>query len=133
MPLTRATVTSSSRLMLPAYVAFFAVVGGNWLATPRERLLASPGLAYADALLTIRAWGALFLGAAVVMAAALATRHRDAFRGALLFCFLTLLCWAAVMVFAAFRSETTPSGWAWPAFIATACLASYRSLTARET
>lgn len=133
MPLDRQHVTAASRVMLPTYAGFFAVVGGNWLLTPADRLLASPGLAYADALLTIRAWGALFLGAALLMVAALAARHRDAFRAALLFCFFTLLVWAGVMGAAAINGTASPSAPAWPTFIACACLASYRSLTRRET
>ena len=132
MPLTRATMTRASRVMLPTYVFFFAGLGANYTATPAVRLTASPALAYVDGLMPLRAWGGLFLAAAALMVAALVSQKRIVFRFALLLCAWSMVVWAAANLLAAFRSQATPLGWLWPLFVVAACVASYRSLTVRE-
>lgn len=132
MPLDRQNITVASRVMLPTYAAFFTAVGLNYLLTPLDRLLNSPGLAYCHALVSLRVWGVVFLGAAVVMSAALIRHHRTAFRFALILCGLSMSLFAVALVFAYFRGEATPTGWVYPAFIIAACVASYRSLTVGE-
>lgn len=132
MPLDREHMTVASRIMLPADALFFAVVGANWLTTSRDRLLASPGLEWADRLLPIKAWGALYILVAVVILAALTQGQRVWCRAALLFAGLITLGWAALLAVGALVSGVSPSGWAWPAYVACACWASYRSLTVRE-
>lgn len=132
MPLTRGTITAASRVMLPVYVVFFTLLGLTYLLTPLSRLLASPGLAYADALLSLRVWGGLFLVAAVVMAAAMVTQSRIAFRFALILCGLSMATFTAALMVAIFKSEASPAAWSWSAFVVAACVASERSLAAGE-
>jgi hypothetical protein len=129
MPLDRQHITRAARILLVPTALFSLGVGLTWIRTPESRLLASPGLAYADALLTLRAWGGLFLAAGLLMVAAMLTRNRLAYRAAVLFTFITLVIWSGVLVLAAFDSQTSPSAWQWPAQIACACLALYASLT----
>lgn len=132
MPLEKSSVTVASRVMLPRYVIFFAVVAGNYLLTPLGRLLESPGLAYADALMSLRIWAFMFLAAAVLMGLALLRRQRDWFRFALLVCRICMAVWTFVLIVAAVRGDASPTAWAWPWLIEGACKASYRSLTAHE-
>lgn len=133
MPLDRAHVTAASRIMLPVYVVFFALVGGTYLFTPLGRLQQSPGLAYADALLTLRAWGGLFVAAALLMSAALVAHRREWFRFALMFCGLAMAVWAIVLVLAFLDGGASPTAWVWPGLVVAACVASYRSLTVKES
>jgi hypothetical protein len=131
VPLTRESVTAASRVMLPAYVLFFAALGGNYILTPTSRLLDSPGLRYANGVMPLRVWGALFLISAALMLIALGTHKRILYRYALLLCGLTMLLLTIVYILAAFHSDATPAGWIWPALVVAACAASYRSITAR--
>lgn len=132
MPLTRETVTAASRVMLPTYVVLFIVIGANYLTTPEPRLLASPALAYASAWMPLNAWGWTFLTVAALMLIALLSGRRGLFRYALLVAMIAMIVWAGVFILAAFRGGASPSAWIWPAFVAAACLASYRSLSHRE-
>jgi CDP-diglyceride synthetase len=132
MPLDRQHMTVASRVMLPRYVVFFTAVASNYLFTPLGRLLDSPGLAYANELMSLRLWGVAFLAAALAMFAALLRHERDLFRAALLFCRLGMLVWAVVLALAAILGDASPTAWAWPWLIEGACKASYRSLTAQE-
>lgn len=132
MPLDRTTVTVASRIMLPVYVVFFTLLGLTYLLTPIGRLVESPGLAYADGFLTLRGWGALFLAAAAVMAAALVRHERDWFRAALFFCAVCMAFFAAVLLWAGLHGEASFAAWSWPGIVVAACFASYRSLTTGE-
>lgn len=132
MPLTRDTVTVASRIMLPVYVAFFAVLGLNYLASPRDRLVQTPALEYANRVLDLHVWGMVFLVAASLMAEALLLRRRRLYQGALLVCAASMAVWASVNLFAAFRSDASPAGAVWPTFVVAACLASFRSLGVKE-
>ena len=125
-------MTVASRIMLPVYVLFFAGLGINYLATPPARLKASPALAYAASIMPLPAWGALFLAAAVLMAAALVTGARTLYRFALLLCALAMGVWTVLNIAAVFATKATPGGWLWPFLVVAACAASYRSLTAGE-
>jgi hypothetical protein len=132
MPLNRDTVTRASRIMLPAYVAFFAGIGLNYIATPDTRLRASPALGYAATLMPLPAWGGLFLAAAALMAVALIAQRRTLYRYALLLCGISMTVWTVAMAVAALYSATTPGAWLWPGFVVAACAASYRSLSTGE-
>ena len=132
MPLDRAHVTRASRIMLPTYVVFFGMVGLNYLTTSRDTLLATPALAYVDRVMSLRAWGLLFLAAALLMVAALATRRRLLYRFALRLCALSMLLFTGATVAAACFSNATPFGWAYPALVVAACAASDWSLATRE-
>lgn len=129
--LTPAEVTVASRIMLPTYVALFAFVGVNYMTTG-ERLTESPSLAFADSVLSMPAWGAMFLAASAVMVTALMMHERIWFRFALWLGIVCLAIWSALFLAAAIWSSASPSGWTWPAFVAVACFASDRSLLKGE-
>lgn len=130
-PLTRPNVTAASRIMLPAYPVLMAVIGLNYLATPSARLARTPSLAYADSLLPLEGWGALFLGIAGLMVAALLLHRREWYLYALSLTVVTQAVWAVVFL-AAIPAGASPSAWVWPAFVAVACAASWRSLARGE-
>lgn len=132
MPLTRDTITIASRLMLPTYCAFFALLGINYVTTPRSIVDASPALAFADAIMPLPAWGGLFLTCSVVMLGALIAHRRILFRLALRICALSMMLWAVIIGGASLSGDATPLAFIWPAFPAVACIASDRSLAARE-
>lgn len=132
MRLDRAHVTRASQVMLPTYVGFFAVIGLNDLITPDQRLAASPVLSYAGHVMPLPAWGGVFLTAALLMLLALFSNARKLYQYALLVCALSMAVWTVVDVFAAVRSQATWGGWAYPALVVAACVASYRSLNTRE-
>lgn len=131
-PLDRDHVTVASKIMLPTYVAFFSVVGMNFALAPSPRLLESPMLRYADHLMPIRLWGALFVACGLIMLTALVTKNRMMYRYGLLVCGLSMSVWTAVAVVGLFFEPISFSAWAWPAFIAAACAASDRSLSRHE-
>lgn len=132
MPLTRETVTVASRVMLPAYVVFFVVVGANYLIADGTAT-SNPALRFVDSVMPLHAWGWLFIGCSLIMAGALATHRRILYRWALRMCALSILFWATVIAWASLSASATPFAAAWPAFVATACYATDRSLAARET
>lgn len=133
MTLTRDNVTAASRVMLPAYVLLFAYLGTNYALLVEGRVAKSPSLSYVDGLMPLPAWGGVFLAVAGILAAALLSRHRDAARYAL---WLGVVCmggWALLFAAAAYWNDAPTSTCAWPAFVATACFASNRSLRRGET
>ena len=131
MTLSRTNVTAASRIMLPAYVVFFAAIGINYIRAGATAA-ASPPLAFANAFMPLPAWGALFVGCALLMAAALALHRRMLYRWALRMCGLSMMFWTVVIGFASLAGEATPAAAIWPAFVAVACMASDRSLAVRE-
>lgn len=131
-PLTRASITVASRIMLPAYVILFTVAGFNYAVTPISRLGQSPALAYADTLMPLRVWGCLFLAVAALMLVALASGQRLLFCYGLLVCVICMGIWAAVFLLGAIFADASPAAWAWPAFVGVACIATYRSLSVYE-
>ena len=131
MPLTRDSVTAASRVMLPTYVVFFALLGMNYTITG-TRLLESPALEYADRILPLPAWGCMFLTMSAVMAVALMQRERLWFRFALWLAIVCLGVWAVVFLLAAILTDASPTAATWPAFAAIACFASDRSLLKGE-
>jgi hypothetical protein len=132
MPLDRAHVTVASRVMLPTYVLFFAVVGSNFLAGTFGRASSSPMLRYADGLMPIRVWGGLFCACALLMAAAMLTRNRYLYRYGLTLCCFSMIVWALVALVGIWVEPVSYSAWAWPGFVAAACAASNRSLAQGE-
>lgn len=131
MPLTRDSVTAASRIMLPTYVVFFAALGLNYLIADGTAS-ASPALAYIDTLMPLKVWGAVFLCCSALMVVAMLRRGRTLFRFPLRFCALAMIVWAGFIAAASITGNATPLSAAWAAFIAVACLASDRSLAARE-
>lgn len=132
MPLDRQHITVASRIMLPTYVLFFAVVGINFVAGTFGRASSSPMLRYADTIMDIRAWGSVFIACSLIMATALLTRNRMLYRYGLLLCGISMTVWALVAIIGIFAEPVSYSAWAWPGFVAAACAASNRSLAAGE-
>lgn len=133
MPLTRATVTIASSVMLKVYPAFAFGIGLSFTLTPRSRLVESPSLAYADDLFALDLWGIGYLAVAAALGIALVLHRRRLYQAALLVMTLWMLLWAAVMAYAAAQGQGSYSAWTWPAFIAAACWATLLSLEAGES
>jgi hypothetical protein len=131
MTLTRHNVTAASRIMLPTYIVFFAALGVNYIGA-NGTADASPALAFANALMPLPVWGATFLVCSALMAAALVSHRRLLYRFALRFCAVSMLFWAVVIAAASIAGDATPLAAVWAGFVATACLASDRSLAAGE-
>lgn len=135
MPLTRATMTAASRIMLPAYVAFTAWLGYQYLVDPTGRIARSHGLVYPRQVMggTMAPWGWVFLGLAALMLVALIVKHRGAFALALGMGVVIFGIWTGCsiksMALDPTVAPTAPVVWL---FIATACLASLVSLVADE-
>lgn len=132
VPLTRASVTAASRIMLPTYPILFGAVGLNYLLDAR-RLNDSPALAYADDLMPLPGWGILFLAAAVIMIIALLRGGRTAYRYALWICMIAATAFALALLGAVIFGGASYTAPLWPAFAARCCWASERSLLTRET
>lgn len=132
MPLDRAHITVASRIMLPTYVLFFAVVGSNFAAGTFGRASSSPMLRYANTIMPIPVWGAVFLACSLIMAVALVRRSRFWYRYGLLVCAISMIVWALVAIAGIFAEPVSYSAWAWPAFVAAATIASNRSLAQGE-
>jgi hypothetical protein len=131
MTLTRDTVTAASRIMLPTYVVFFAVLGANYLIADGTAD-ASPALAFADALMPLPVWGCMFLACSTLMAAALVSKKRLLYRWALRMCAISMVFWACVIGYASLSGDATPLAAVWAAFVAVACYATDRSLATGE-
>lgn len=131
MPLDRQHITAASRVMLPAYVVFFAALGFNYM-TAEQVALNNPALAFANDLMPLPVWGAVFLVCACLMGVALLLKQRFLYRFALRFCAVSMVFWAVVIAWASWVGDATPLAAAWSAFVATACYATDRSLAARE-
>lgn len=127
MPLDRAHLTVASQITVPTYAIFFTVVGSNFLTGPYSRL-SSPMLRYADSIMSIRLWGALFLGCGILMFAAIWTHNRDLYRFGLLVCATSMLTWTLVAILGVFAEPVSFSAWAWPGAMTAFCLATNRSL-----
>lgn len=131
MPLDRAHITVASRIMLPAYVVFFASQGVNYMIAD-ETARASPALSFADDVMPLAAWGVVFLGCSALMVVSMIVKSRNLFRFALRICGLSIMFWAAAITAASLAGDATPLAATWPAFVATACYATDRSLGRRE-
>lgn len=128
MPLDRNHITVASKVMLPTYIIFFGVVGLNFALSQTPRLFESPMLRYANELMSIRAWGGVFLACSAIMLTALIAHHRFLYRYGLMVCCVSMAVWATVAFAGIFTEPVSFSAWAWPAALAAACWASNRSL-----
>ena len=133
MPLRRPNVTIASRVMLPIYPLFAAGVGVSFVATPLERLVATPSLRYAQDLVGLRAWGVGYLLVAALLTGALLAGSRRVYAYGLAVMALWLAVYALMVLLSAFTGASSWSAWAWPAFIAAACWATLLSLLSQET
>ena len=131
MPLTRATVTASSRVMLPVYACLSGYLGLCY-AFGDPRRTASPSLDVVREVLPggISTWGGVLLALTAVEVAALAAKSRRLMIVALCLGFACYVAWACGIAAASLTipdaSLTGPSVWL---FIAVAHIASLQSLT----
>lgn len=135
MPLTRATVTAASRVMLPAYVALTAVIGAVYTFDPTRRLNGVHALAVPRAVMggTMTLWGVMFLSIASLMAVAFLTHRRALFVTGLYLCAATFLFWAGMYTVSVFvDQETSILAPVYPLFVVVACHASATSLLRGE-
>jgi len=132
MPLDRAHVTSASRIMLPSYAIFFAVIGLGYIFGQAGRVIAAPMLRYADTIMPIQVWGGVFLACGLLMALALRLHHRLLYRWALTICGFSMVIWTGVAIAGAIWSDVTLTAWVWPWLVLQACRASNRSLLRGE-
>lgn len=133
MPLTRATVTAASRIMLPAYVIHATWFGLVYFLDPQGRVSRNPSLTAARVMLPMWAWGLLFLGLAVMMVVAMASHRRNLEVYALMIYATANVVWALVYFAALFLSpDASFNGPAASGLVACACIASTVSLLRRE-
>jgi hypothetical protein len=134
MPLTRATMTVASRRMIPTYPILAAIVGLTFVLTPSADLRGNAeAFVYIDKNVGLHAWGWGFLVVATLMVAALIVGQRHVYQGVLAVFLVWLVAFSAVLAVAALHGSASWSAWAWPAFGARACWASFLSLDTRET
>jgi hypothetical protein len=126
-------ITTADKIMLPLYMGFFTVISLNFMFSNLDVLVKSPGLNYANNLMGLRAWGLIFCAVVVCMAVAVWLRHRSLFRYALILGAITMMLWMLTMLAAILTGDASASAFAWPTFIAGACVASNRSLLRGET
>lgn len=132
MPLTRATVTIASRIMLPTYVVFFTAVGLSLLVTTQRRLHETPAFRYADTIADLDLWGLGFLTIATGLALALLVHRREVYRWFLAAGCIWMSVFAVVTFLAALFGSASYSAWIWSGFVAAACWATLCSLAAGE-
>lgn len=132
MRLDRDTVTSASRIMLPTYVVAFGWIGASYVLQRPATISDHPALAYADELLDLDAWGAMFLVTAGVILAAMVTGSREKAMYALILGLICCVIWWGVFMAAWLWGDGSSSAPAWPMLGAFACFASYRSISRRE-
>ncbi len=133
MPLDRANVTATSRIMLPAYVILTATVGFVYTFDPFGRVAAVSALTFQRSLMPLWIWGALFLALAAVMLAAFARRSRHMFALALSVASVTWFTWGCFyLTSAVIDPHVSILAAVFPWFIATACIASMVSLVTGE-
>lgn len=135
MPLTRETVTSASRIMLPAYVALAAAYGIVYLLDPLGRLAGAHSLDVPRAVMggSMRPWGVLFLGLAGFLALCLLRHSRKAYVFGACVAASAWVLWAGMYAASIFTdpmaSVLAPVG---PLFYVTAIFATSVSLLRRE-
>lgn len=130
--LTRANVTSASRVMLPAYPLLCLALAINY-SIDAPRLMSSPALSTAARLLPLPVWGAMFALAGIVLVAGLVQHRRLVYIAGLVIMCAAMLLWTAVLTYATVDSRASFTAAAWPAFVCAACWATIRSLISRET
>ena len=128
----RSEVTPATRIMIPAYVAFFAWIGLSNTFTPLHRLLMTPGLRHSHPVVDLRVWGLIFLAIAAALVFAMLWPRSRAARPAAAYVLLVgsivMVIWMAFLVAAWIFGEATPAAGAYAFLPAIACYATYRSL-----
>lgn len=126
--LTRDRVTIASRIMLPTYPVFAGIIGVVYMLDPGGRLPADRIFP----LLPADVWGAGFVIVAVMQVLALLSGRRGLYIAALAPMAVWCAAWSVALAHHALTGTATYSGFAFPAIVATACIASMASLLAQE-
>jgi len=133
MPLDRAHVTAASRITLPLYPALYLGVGLAFLLQDASRT-SGPAFDVAKIIMSIHAWGWVFIAVATLEAAALLTHRRAIYQLALIPGSFLAGFWAVVLAGSAFASPLVSyTSGMWVAGMAVAQAATARSLARRET
>lgn len=140
MPLNRAHTTRPTHIMLPTYVVGYAWFGIGYALTPVALIQASPVLKYAENVMSMTAWGALFAFDAALIAAAVIVGEtnprrawpRTAAMYALMLTFILMAIWTGIVVASTFSGVASFGSGALPFICTMACLASYYSLLRRD-
>lgn len=140
MPLDREHISRPSRIMLPTYIVGYLWFGLGYMLTPDSLINQSPVLHYAETIMSMEAWGLLFVFDAGLLACALAAGyrrparhwHRVAAMYALLLTAVTLATWTAVVVASTLAGVASFGSGALPFICTAACFASYVSLLRRD-
>src|SRR5690349_19642394 len=131
MALDRKSATPAERITLPTYALGFGYIGVNYLLNP-PRLTESPSLANADSILTLPAWGLMYLGLSVLMLVAFAIRGVVPFSYALWIAAICEALWALCLFVGIWTADLSASAWTRDGMIAAFCYASLRMLQTRE-
>src|SRR5690242_4680016 len=71
MPLNKANTSRPTHIMLPTYVVGYAWFGLGYALTPDALIRTSPVLRFAETIMSMTAWGALFAFDAALLALAM--------------------------------------------------------------
>lgn len=128
----RTTVTRASRIMLPAHAAFSTALGTAWVLQADERT-AIPSLYALREIWPIQATGGVLLGLGVLGVVAMLTHRRTLAATCLMAgCIGYVLLTVAILWSLPVMPTASYSAWLWPAYVASAHLATVLSLAADE-
>lgn len=138
IPLSRATITYSSRVMLIAYPVFAFAVGVSYILGPPSRY-ESASFEVMRSILPMNYWGVMFVALSVIKVASLLTRRRRMMVLSLCVSCAICSCWTFCFAASALLDIIKPGPstsslnlvWLWM-FVTVAHVASLRSLT-RDT
>jgi hypothetical protein len=130
--LRRERVTLAQRVMIPTTILVNLAFGTALVREPLTVLLGVPAYRTLDGIVDIRAWGWLFIGAGLAQVCALLTRGRYAYIYSLGVCLIAGAVLTGCLIYGA-TQNTNPWTAPWfPLYFTLGCLASARSLEARE-
>lgn len=132
MPLTRATVTAASRIMLPTYPILASIIGAAYLFGAPTRT-SSPAFDVAKQFMSIQSWGVVFLAMAAMLIVGYLIHSRDVTVFVLFMAASAFVMWAVFFGISVLQShDASLVAPAWPSFAACACSASAISVAKRE-
>jgi hypothetical protein len=135
MPIKRDSVTIASKIMIPAYVLLTFGLGFVYLVDPLNNIDQDKPLVIPRTVMggDMEPWGILFLVLSLVMCLTLWRGSRLALCFGLCACAVTFLLWSVLYVASCYTDPLAPAtAPMYPAFVATACVASTYSLLRRE-
>lgn len=128
MPLDRDHLTRASQITVPTYMVFFIANGLNYMTSSTNWLLPTPMLRYANSIMDIRVWGALFFSCGLLMLVAMWIHGRELYRFGLLVCAACMVVWAVLCIIGIRTEHVSFSAWTWPGAMFAFALATNRSL-----